>query len=465
MNLKSPIIALATPSGVGAIAVIRISGESSIDLVDSSFEAVSRKPLVAQGSHTIHLGYILKNKKPIDQVLVSMFKNPCSYTGEDVVEISCHGSHFIQQSIIQHFIEQGCRMATHGEFTLRAFLNGKIDLSQAEAVVDVIASNSQSAHEVAMNQLRGGISNELKQLRKELTDFVSLIELELDFSEEDIDFADMKKFADLVEKLIATLKKLVDSFSFGNAIKNGIPVAILGQPNVGKSTLLNTLLEEEKAIVSDIAGTTRDVIEDEFVIEGIKFRFIDTAGIRETPNSIEQMGIKKAYQKAEQSKIIFYMLDGEQLSKKDNNSQLLMLKKIQKKYSEKTCVVLVNKTDLLSLEENKTLTERLDKEAIFISAKHRSSISILKERLLSFVYKASVGIDDTIVSNSRHYEALTKALTHILEVKKSMNEGISKDLYTYEIRECLRHIGNVTGAFDIDKDILGNIFSNFCIGK
>ncbi len=295
MIKNDTIIALATPSGVGAISVIRLSGERSINIVDSFFKAIKNgKTLNNQKSHTIHLGHIVNNETLLDEVLVSVFKNPKSYTGENIVEISCHGSSFIQQEIIQLFLKNGCRMADNGEFTMRAFLNGKMDLSQAEAVADVIASNSAASHQIAIQQMRGGITNSLKELRGQLLDFAALIELELDFSGEDVEFADRTKFKDLVTKITLVLKQLIDSFSFGNAMKNGIPVAIIGEPNVGKSTLLNSLLNEEKAIVSDIAGTTRDAIEDEIIIDGVAFRFIDTAGIRETKDIIENIGIKKA---------------------------------------------------------------------------------------------------------------------------------------------------------------------------
>ena len=286
---KDAIIALATPSGIGAISVIRISGEEAINIVSKFFISKSGKQLKNQKTHTIHLGNIVNNSQIIDEVLVSVFKNPRSYTGENVVEISCHGSSFIQQEIIQLFLKNGCRMANNGEFTMRAFLNGKMDLSQAEAVADVIASNSAASHQMAIQQMRGGITNELKDLRTKLLDFAALIELELDFSGEDVEFADRTKFKELVHTIIAVLKRLIESFSFGNALKNGIPVAIIGEPNVGKSTLLNTLLNEEKAIVSDIAGTTRDAIEDELIIDGVAFRFIDTAGIRETNDQIENI--------------------------------------------------------------------------------------------------------------------------------------------------------------------------------
>ena len=312
---KDTIIALATPSGVGAISVIRLSGENAIQIVDANFRSVRKNKVLKNAkTHTIHLGHIMSNGVILDEVLVSVFKNPRSYTGENVVEISCHGSRFIQQEIIQLFLQKGCRMADNGEFTKRAFLNGKMDLSQAEAVADVIASNSAASHQMAIQQMRGGITNELKELRAQLLDFAALIELELDFSGEDVEFADRSKFKELVAKISFVLKRLIDSFAFGNAMKNGIPVAIIGEPNVGKSTLLNTLLNEEKAIVSEIAGTTRDAIEDELIIEGVAFRFIDTAGIRQTEDVVENIGIKKTYEKAENAQLIVFLLDSNKFS-------------------------------------------------------------------------------------------------------------------------------------------------------
>ena len=319
MIKNDTIIALATPSGVGAISVIRLSGEKSIEIVAAFFNPIKKgKLLNNQKSHTIHLGHIVNNETLLDEVLVSVFKNPKSYTGENVVEISCHGSSFIQQEIIQLFLKNGCRMADNGEFTMRAFLNGKMDLSQAEAVADVIASNSAASHQIAIQQMRGGITNTLKELRGQLLDFAALIELELDFSGEDVEFADRTKFKNLVTKITLVLKQLIDSFSFGNALKNGIPVAIIGEPNVGKSTLLNSLLNEEKAIVSDIAGTTRDAIEDEIIIDGVAFRFIDTAGIRETKDIIENIGIKKAYEKADNAQLILFLIDANKYNHSKN---------------------------------------------------------------------------------------------------------------------------------------------------
>ena len=318
MLFKDTIMALATPSGAGAIAVIRVSGPDAITVCSKLFRSVHNKELASQKTHTIHLGHIYDENKVLDEVLVSVFRNPNSYTGEDVIEISCHGSPFIQQEILQLLSRHGCRMANAGEFTLRAFLNGKLDLSQAEAVADLIQSDNAASHQVAIQQMRGGFSNEIQKLREELMNFASLIELELDFAEEDVEFADRGQFKDLLDRILLVLKRLIDSFAVGNVIKNGIPVAIVGEPNVGKSTLLNALLNEERAIVSDIAGTTRDAIEDEIIIGGIGFRFIDTAGIRDTSDTVEKIGIQKTFEKIDQSQVVIYLFDASAfISQKD----------------------------------------------------------------------------------------------------------------------------------------------------
>jgi tRNA modification GTPase len=457
------IIALATPSGVGAIAIIRLSGTDSIDLVSSFFRSVSKKNLKDQKTHTLHLGHIVEGDKVLDQVLVSVFKNPHSYTGENVVEISCHGSSYIQQEIIQLFLRNGCRMADNGEFTMRAFLNGKMDLSQAEAVADVIASNSEASHQVAIQQMRGGIANELKELRGQLLDFAALIELELDFSGEDVEFADRTKFYELVHKISSVLKRLIDSFAFGNAMKNGIPVAIIGEPNVGKSTLLNALLNEEKAIVSDIAGTTRDAIEDELIIDGVAFRFIDTAGIRETDDVVESIGIQKAYEKAENAQLIIFLIDSRKFTN-SKDSFLQEIETIQERFPNKRLLVIANKMDSLSQLKQEELLSAVE-GILLLSAKQKIGIDTLLNELTSLVNKGALSNNETIVTNSRHFEALNNALDSILSVQNGMDAGISSDLFAIDIRECLRHLGNITGEYDVDKDILGHIFSNFCIGK
>jgi tRNA modification GTPase len=467
MIKNDTIIALATPSGVGAISVIRLSGEDAIDIVDSFFKSVRKgKTLKNQKTHTIHLGHIVDKEVLLDEVLVSVFKNPNSYTGENVVEISCHGSSFIQQEIIQLFLQNGCRMADNGEFTMRAFLNGKMDLSQAEAVADVIASNSAASHQMAIQQMRGGITNELKELRAKLLDFAALIELELDFSGEDVEFADRTKFKELVAKITFVLKRLIDSFSFGNAMKNGIPVAIIGEPNVGKSTLLNALLNEEKAIVSDIAGTTRDAIEDEIIIDGVAFRFIDTAGIRETIDIIESIGIKKAYEKADNAQLIIFLIDAGKVSSNQSSVSSLTskVKIIKERFPNKRLLVIANKIDKLSSDETTTLQNEIE-NLILLSAKNKTGIEALKQELTSLVNIGALSNNETIVTNSRHFEALNNALIAITSVKQGIDLEIGTDLFSIDIRECLRHLGAITGDYDVDKDILGHIFSNFCIGK
>ena len=464
MIKNDTIVALATPAGVGAISVIRLSGEKAIDIVSEFFKSVTnKKSLKTQKTHTIHLGHIINNGVIIDEVLVSVFKNPRSYTGENVVEISCHGSSFIQQEIIQLFLKNGCRMADNGEFTMRAFLNGKMDLSQAEAVADVIASNSAASHQMAIQQMRGGITNELKELRGQLLDFAALIELELDFSGEDVEFADRTKFKELVTKITFVLKRLIDSFAFGNAMKNGIPVAIIGEPNVGKSTLLNTLLNEEKAIVSDIAGTTRDAIEDEMIIDGVAFRFIDTAGIRETEDVVESIGIKKAYEKAENAQLIIFLIDSNKFSHSSEDFSQ-EIETIKERFPNKRLLVIANKIDTLSCHDSSILQSEIE-NLILLSAKQKTGIDELKSELTSLVNTGALSNNETIVTNSRHFEALNNALIAITSVQQGIDLEISTDLFSIDIRECLRHLGNITGEYDVDKDILGHIFGNFCIGK
>ena len=463
MIQNDSIIALATPSGVGAISVIRISGEDAINIVSKKFNSISGKKLKNQKTHTIHLGHIIENNRIIDEVLVSVFKNPSSYTGENVVEISCHGSSYIQQEIIQLFLKNGCRMADNGEFTMRAFLNGKMDLSQAEAVADVIASNSSASHQLAIQQMRGGITNELKDLRAKLLDFAALIELELDFSGEDVEFADRTKFKDLVATISSVLKKLIDSFSFGNAMKNGIPVAIIGEPNVGKSTLLNSLFNEEKAIVSEIAGTTRDAIEDELIIEGVAFRFIDTAGIRQTNDIVESIGIRKTFEKAENAQLLIFLIDSNKFA--DSKSFFLEeIETIKNRFPNKRLLLIANKIDSLPEKQRKEITASVN-DILLLSAKEKIGITTLLKELTSLVNKGALSNNETIVTNSRHFEALNNALNAINSVQEGIDLEISTDLFSIDIRECLRHLGNITGEYDLDKDILGHIFSNFCIGK
>ncbi len=463
MIQNDTIIALATPSGAGAIAVIRLSGIDAVKLVSENFQSVTDgKKLSSQKTHTIHLGHIVDGKKTMDEVLVSIFKNPHSYTGEDVIEISCHGSPYIQQEIIQLFLRKGCRMANAGEFTLRAFLNGKLDLSQAEAVADLIASDNEASHQIAMQQMRGGFSSEIAKLREELLNFASLIELELDFAEEDVEFADRTQFSDLIDRIIFVLKRLIDSFAVGNVIKNGIPVAIVGEPNVGKSTLLNALLNEERAIVSEIAGTTRDTIEDEISIGGIGFRFIDTAGIRETQDVVETIGIKKTFEKIEQSQVVIYLFDvSNSIEKLDQVS--VEIWKIKNKYPQKPLLIIANKIDKLDDNQLASLQETIP-EVKLLSAKTGFGVEQLTNSLLNLINTGALRNNETIVTNTRHYDALLKAFEEIQKVKHGLDSGLSGDLMAIDVREALYYFGLITGEVTND-DLLGNIFANFCIGK
>ncbi|WP_405381840.1 tRNA uridine-5-carboxymethylaminomethyl(34) synthesis GTPase MnmE [Maribacter sp. LLG6340-A2] len=465
MIQNDTIIALATPSGAGAIAIIRISGPEAIAIASNHFESVSGKILGKQKSHTIHLGYIKENNNTLDQVLVSVFKNPHSYTGEDVIEISCHGSPFIQQQIIQLFLRNGCRTADAGEFTLRAFLNGKMDLSQAEAVADLISSDNAASHQIAMQQMRGGFSNEIKHLRTELLNFASLIELELDFSEEDVEFADRTAFKNLLVRIQKVLQGLIDSFAVGNVIKNGIPVAIVGEPNVGKSTLLNAFLNEDRALVSDIAGTTRDTIEDEISIGGIGFRFIDTAGIRETDDVVEGMGIKKTFEKIEQAQVVLLLVDGSKLLTDDQKLKNIVIdfEKIKNRNPLKPLVLLVNKADTLSEIDKEKITSYIN-EVKYLSAKTGEGVEELQNSLLEFVNTGALRNNETIVTNTRHYNALLKALEEIEKVQMGMDVDLSSDLLAIDVKQALYHLGEITGQVTND-ELLGNIFANFCIGK
>jgi tRNA modification GTPase len=462
MQHQDTIIALATPSGVGAIAVIRVSGPEAIVISEGLFKSIHNKELTAQTTHSIHLGHIVDGGRVLDEVLISLFRNPQSYTGEDVVEISCHGSYYIQNEILQLFIRKGCRAAEPGEFTLRAFLHGKMDLSQAEAVADLIASDSAAAHQIALQQMRGGFSSEIQALRAELVNFASLIELELDFSEEDVAFADRQQFEALLKRITDVLKYLMDSFSTGNVIKNGVPISIVGAPNVGKSTLLNALLNEDKAIVSNIAGTTRDAIEDELIIEGVKFRFIDTAGIRQTDDTVESIGIEKTFEKMAQSQVILQLLDASSISK-INSAELLNAVQVTKdKHPDTECLLVLNKMDLANVDEVATLFSNL--QSLEVSAKTGAGVEPLKSKLLSLVQTGKLHNNNTIITNARHYDALSEALKSIQNVQAGLDTGLSGDLMSIDIREALHHFGRITGEISTD-DLLGNIFANFCIGK
>lgn len=469
MKNNEAIVALATPNGSGAIGVIRVSGHDALEKVAPFFFGKNKKDLLDVPSHTLQLGYLKDGERILDEVLVSVFKGTRSYTGEPTVEISCHGSSFILKEIIQLLIRNGVRAAEPGEFTLRSFINGKMDLSQAEAVADLIASENEASHQLAMQQMRGGFSNELKELRHELLNFASLIELELDFAEEDVEFANRDEFQRLVMKIQKTLQRLIDSFAVGNVLKKGIPVAIVGEPNVGKSTLLNALLNEERAIVSDIAGTTRDSIEDEIAIKGIGFRFIDTAGIRETKDAIEGLGIKKTFEKIEQSQLVIQLIDATRLFE-DHRMQEDKFTKLKEaialltsNYPQKPFILITNKIDRLNTEQQLLLKKHFP-NAVCISAKARIGLERIEKALLNLVDTGALNNQDAIVTNSRHYQALLGALQEINAVQEGLNANLSTDLLAIDIRQCLYHIGEITGEVTND-EILGNIFANFCIGK
>lgn len=456
---SSTICAIATAPGIGAIAVIRLSGEEAITICNKVFFG---KDLTKVESHTAHFGTIRDGDKIVDEVLVTVFKGKKSFTGENSVEISTHGSPYIQQKVLQLLLKNGATPAGPGEFTLRAFLNGKMDLSQAEAVADVIAANSESSHELAMSQMRGGFSNEIQKLRNELIHFASLIELELDFGEEDVEFADRDDLKELVLKLNKALTLLINSFDYGNVIKTGVPVAIVGEPNVGKSTLLNALLNEERAIVSDIAGTTRDTIEDEIVINGISYRFIDTAGIRETTDEIESLGIKKSFEKIDSASIVLLLVDASSISKEQLTTDVNNIKnRIEGK--NKRLIVVANKVDKGDLETLKAKFVGIE-NVIYTSAKELHNIEKIKDQLYDFVKNGALQNTDAIVTNARHYEALSKANESLLKVLEGLDVNITGDFLAMDIRQALHQLGIITGEITTD-DLLDNIFSKFCIGK
>ena len=457
MNNTDTIIALSTPNGLGAISVIRISGPDSISTTENLFVAKGNKKLSQMKSHTVHLGHLIKNGFELDEVLITLFKGPNSYTGENTIEISCHGSTYIQQEIIDLFVDNGIRVANPGEFTLRAFINGKMDLNQAEAVADLIASENKGSHRLAMQQMKSGFSNDLKKLRAELLHFSSMIELELDFSQEDVEFAERDEFKKLINKIITELGNLIDSFKSGNVLKNGISVAIAGKPNAGKSSLLNTLLNEDKAIVSDIPGTTRDSIEDSLTINGIKFRFTDTAGLRKTKDIIESKGIEKTKEKIKNSRILLYLFDSNDTNLEEIKADLNNFER-----DDLSIILVRNKVDLK--DTNKGLVKKLSEfNLIEICANDFNSVDKLKEKISNEVSILDP-FNDTIVSNSRHYEALINALKAINEVRSGLENNISGDLLSVDIRNSMEHLSEITGEITND-DVLGNIFSNFCIGK
>ena len=459
--MQSTICAIATAPG-GAIGVIRVSGPESITYTNQIFKPFKGAPLTDRKSHTLTFGNIVSRQaETIDEVLVSLFRAPHSYTGEDSTEISCHGSSYILNRVLQELINAGCTMAAPGEYTQRAFLNGKMDLSQAEAVADVIASSSAASHRMAMNQMRGGFSKELSILREQLLHITSLMELELDFSDhEDLEFADRSELKNLATHIHDVIAKLVDSFSVGNALKNGVPVAIVGETNAGKSTLLNALLNEERAIVSDIHGTTRDVIEDTINIGGITFRFIDTAGIRETTDEIENLGIERSYTKMEQASIVLWVIDA--------NEATLQYQKLHEsilsRCADKKLIIILNKSDVASV--NLSLPSLPPSVDLFrMSAKQRSGLQELQQMLISAASLPEINSTDVIVSNARHYEALSQALDSITRVLEGLDLQLSGDLVSQDLRECLFHLAEITGGDITTDEVLGNIFKHFCVGK
>lgn len=457
------ICALSTPPGIGAIAIVRLSGPKAISISNIFFKSRKANFTVDQfETHTAHFGYFSTENEVIDEVVLTIFRNPHSYTGDDIVEISCHGSEYIQQRILEVLIDAGARMARAGEFTLRAFLNGRLDLSQAEAVADLISSRSKVAHDLALSQMRGGFSQKIKDMRSQLLDLASLLELELDFSEEDVEFADRGKLKNLISGIIEEMNKLASSFSLGNVIKKGIPVAIIGKPNVGKSTLLNALLNEERAIVSEIPGTTRDTIEDTFTIQGITFRFIDTAGLRShTTDTIETIGISRTYEKIKEASVILYLFDISTITV-DEIDELKIEFRDHIDDPEKHFLLIGNKTDLM-LETPQHITALFDLETIFVSAKRKENINLILERLVKTAKVANIS-DQAIVSNARHYHAIKSTLNALNEAAKGIEDSIPTDLIASDIRAALHYLGEITGIVTTE-DILGNIFGKFCIGK
>jgi len=449
-SFQDNIVALATAQGVGAIAVIRVSGKDAITICNSLFKG---KNLDEVASHTIHFGSLIENEHVLDEVLVSVFRAPRSFTKENSVEISTHGSPFIVKKVIEAFIRKGCRYAKPGEFTQRAFLNGQFDLAQAEAVADLIHSDNEAMHAVALNQMRGGFSNEIKILRERLIHFASMIELELDFSEEDVEFANRQDLLDLISELHAKIRRLISSFDFGNVIKEGVPVVIAGKPNAGKSTLLNCILNEERAIVSDIAGTTRDVIEDEINIEGIKFRFIDTAGLREAQDVIEAIGVQRTKEKLEKAGLILYLFDVSTTSPEELRNEIELIKSVDKPY-----ILIGNKVDKAKS------TFEFEEEIIFISAHQKTNLEKLQETFVAKVMEKNISAGGTIVTNARHYENLLRIDESLEKVVEGVKSQITGDFLAMDIRQALFYLGEITGTITTD-DLLDNIFSKFCIGK
>ena len=466
MKYREKIIAEATPPGRGAISVFRLSGEGIIEVCDRFFRSVSGKSLKDAPGYSLHYGEFTDGSEVIDEVMVAVFRAPKSYTGEDAVEISVHASPYIRRRVVEVFLQAGVRLAEPGEFTLRAFLNGKMDLTRAEAVADLIDAESKWEHDAAFRQLRGGFSSVLKNLRAKLVEFASLMELELDFSEEDVEFADRKRFDRLLKDISRVLSGLISSYETGNILKKGLPVAIVGEPNAGKSTLLNLLLREEKAIVTDVPGTTRDAIEDEVILGGVKFRFVDTAGLRETADKVEKIGIERTYEKMREARIILVTVDVREL--KDISGLLLKIRKWKADFPDKIFAVILNKTDLIDEPEATDLAQRLHEETgleiIPFSAKTGKGLSALEAFLTAQVDLGRVRSGDLVVMRARHTDALRKALAAVENVREGLQAGISTDLLAVDIREALHYLGEITGEISTD-DLLDHIFRNFCIGK
>ena len=450
------IVALATPPGIGAIGVIRLSGDKAFEIANHLFPS---KNILEQATHTAHVGFLRDEEKILYEVVLTLFKGPRSYTGEDVVEVSCHGSPFVQQQVIDAMVKYGARLAKAGEFTQRAFLNGKLDLAQAEAVADLIASNSEASRTAALHTIRGGFSEKLKELRERLVKFSALIELELDFSQEDVEFADRKEFVELIREMRAATDQLVDSFRLGNVIKNGVSVAIIGKPNAGKSTLLNALLNEDRAIVSDIPGTTRDTIEEVLNIDGILFRLIDTAGIREhTSDVIEMAGVERSMEKMKKADLVLYLFDVA-----DEKSEVLKLKSIIEK-EQLNFLLVGNKIDGYGEEEARLKYGELMKDLVLISAKQGLHIEDLKTRMAASVIQGTVSPENTVVTNARHYHALKEVQKSLTDIAAGMNNRVSGDLLSLDIRRCLHYLGEITGEVNTE-EVLGWIFGRFCVGK
>lgn len=457
-QFSDTIFALATPPGVGAIGTIRLSGSQSFGIINQLFPG---RDMTAQRSHTLHVGFLENEGRVLDEVVIGIFKGPHSYTGEDVIEISCHGSTYIQQQIMSALVQKGARIALPGEFTQRAFLHGKMDLAQAESVADVIAANSEAAQQAALRQLKGGFSQELKNLREELINFAALIELELDFSQEDVEFADREALRRLIDKLFFSTQSLLESFKLGNVIKNGVSVAIIGKPNAGKSTLLNALLNEERAIVSDIAGTTRDTIEETLNIQGVLFRLIDTAGIREhTNDAIEKVGVVKSLEKMRNADVVIYLLDAYTTTHAELRVEVEKLKAENIQF-----LLVANKYDLVDPAMFEEEVGKYFPGIISIAAHDQSGIEILTERLFQTAVHGNIKTENTIITNARHEAALQKVAESLTDIKRGMDQNLSGDLITPDIHRALHYLGEITGEVEVDRDILGAVFGRFCIGK